>query len=461
MTTVAAPWLPRPSVAGPGSATDGGFAESAALPARVPRARGVRAITLVHVVVALAAFSNLGRLPALWLLGHELPVLPQEVVLVAALAFAALACVRARQLRVDAVAGAATLFALVGAGATFATASRLRLDAADTAYALAYLLRWVTYMGLYVAVINVGRADDAEPLWTTFERTLLAFAIFGVVQAIAIPEFAQRVYPVVDDNLAWDVQGHRLVSSVLDPNYAGAMIVLALLVQLGRLAFGVRIPLWKPLLLAAAVVATASRSSLLALAIGGLVILSARGLRRGIVRFGAVAVALTLPFVPVLLDFGRTYQKFGVADESAMARLVSYMRALTVFTEHPVFGIGFNTWGFVQASYGWNAAGRDSFTLDGGLIFIAVLTGVVGLAVYVGMLAAVVRRCRRLWRDERADARARGTALGAAAAVPALCAHSLFVNSLLLPWIVELTAVLWGVVFLMTRTSPVPDAEAP
>nr|MDQ6925889.1 hypothetical protein [Candidatus Eremiobacteraeota bacterium] len=103
----------------------------------------------------------------------------------------------------------------------------------------------------------------------------------------------------------------------------------------------------------------------------------------------------------------------------------------------------------VQESYGWDRLGRDGFGLDGGLLFIAVLTGGVGLSVFLLMLAAVVRRCRRLWRDGDADPVARGTALGVAAGVPALCAHSLFTNSLLLPWVVEITAVLWAIVFLL------------
>lgn len=416
-------------------------------------------MTLVHAVAGLLLVSNLGRLPALWLLGHELPVLPQELVLVAALGVSALACLQARRLRVDGVVGAAIVFALIGAGSAIATAIRLRLEFSELAYSLAYLLRWVTYTGLYVAVINVGRPSDAEPLWTTLERTILAFAAFGVVQAIAIPGFAQRVYPMEGETLGWDEQGHRLVSTVLDPNFAGALILLPLLVQLGRMAFGIRVPLWKPLLLLTAVLLTASRSSILAVAVGGLVIVAVRGLRRRVVRFAGITLALALPFTPLLIRFGQDYEKFGVNDGSALSRLVTWLRALTVLADYPVFGVGFNTYGFVQESYGWDRLGRDGFGLDGGLLFIAVLTGGVGLTVFLAMLAAVVRRCRQVWRDAGATPVARGTALGVAAGVPALCVHSLFTNSLLLPWIVELTAVLWGIVFLLARASASASAD--
>ena len=181
-------------------------------------------------------------------------------------------------------------------------------------------------------------------------------------------------------------------------------------------------------------------------------------------RFGAATVALTLPFIPLLIRFGQSYEKFGVNDGSALSRLVTWLRAITVLRDFPVFGIGFNTWGFVQESYGWDRIGRDGFGLDGGLLFIAVLTGGVGFAVFLAMLAGVWRRSRRLWRNPRASAVARGTALGVGVGLPAICVHSLFTNSLLLPWIVQMSALLWGIVYLFacgvpaSREASVSDA---
>ena len=102
-------------------------------------------------------------------------------------------------------------------------------------------------------------------LWRTLESTIIAFAAFGLVQAVFIPHFAQVVYPDSRVTIDFDEQGHRLVSTVLEPNMAGAMIMLVFLVQLAQLAGGVRISSWKPLLLFSALVATLSRSSFLGL----------------------------------------------------------------------------------------------------------------------------------------------------------------------------------------------------
>jgi O-antigen ligase len=394
--------------------------------------------------------GNLGRIPVLFAEGKDAPILVNELLLVGVLGAAAVACLQARSLRLDAVTFAALAFAAIGAGSAFASALEYNLTGAQLVYSLAYLVRWLAYLGLYVAILNTARDEDADTLWATLERMVLVFVAFGVMQAIFLPGFAQRVAPGSGDAMGWDEQGHRLVSTLLDPNFAGALMLIPLLVQLGRMAFGVPVPAWKPLALLTGVLLTASRSSVLGLVVGGTVILAARGLSRRVVRFGALALIVALPFVPLLIRFGAEYNKFSV-DGSALLRLVAWLRALTVLADHPVFGVGFNTYGFVQQAYGWEIIGRDGFGLDGGLLFVAVMTGLVGLAVYATMLGLVVRRCRRLWRDAGAPLVARGTALGAAASLAAVCVHSIFVNSLLLPFIMEPLAVLWGIVFLYAR----------
>jgi O-antigen ligase len=91
------------------------------------------------------------------------------------------------------------------------------------------------------------------------------------------------------------------------------------------------------------------------------------------------------------------------------------------------------------------------FGLDGGLLFIAVMTGVVGLTLFVAMMGLVVMRARRVWRDTTASAQERGVAVGVAAMTAAMVVHSLFVNSLLLPFLMEPLWLLWAVPFVVRR----------
>ncbi len=416
------------------------------------RARtGVRPVRVLCLAVLGMAVGNLGRAPVLFR-GPEVPVLLNDLLVAGALAVCALACLQARRLRVDAVVGAALAFAAVGTGAALWAAQKYGLTAGEVLTSLAFLARWLLYFGLYVAVCNVARDDDAPALWSAVERMVLAVAAFGVVQVFAFPGFAQLVYPAGPGYMLWDVQGRRLVSSLLDPNFAGILLAFPLLVHLARLSYGVPVRGWKPLLLLAGVLLTVSRGAVLALVAGALVIVAVRGVRARLARGAALAAAAALPFLPAFVSFAASFRKFTI-DASAMARVQAWLRALTVIGDNPLFGVGFNTYAYVQRAYGWSLDAQTPTGLDGGLLFVTVLTGFVGLAIYLVLLGLVVARCRRLWRDRRAPAESRAFALGTAAAVVALVLHSLTVSSLLLPFLMEPLWLMAGLVYVHARAA--------
>jgi O-antigen ligase len=170
-------------------------------------------------------------------------------------------------------------------------------------------------------------------------------------------------------------------------------------------------------------------------------------------RFGAVGVIVAFATLPYLWAFLQKHSRLGVSDGSAAARLVTWQRAIATFWENRWFGIGFNTYGFVQEHRGFERTGGSaSYSAEGGLLFIAVMTGIVGLLVYGAMLWYVMRKCRAVWRDRAATPEQRGLAIGAAAATIAICVHSIFVNSLLTPYVMEPLWVLWGLAFVIATT---------
>ena len=165
-------------------------------------------------------------------------------------------------------------------------------------------------------------------------------------------------------------------------------------------------------------------------------------------KLGAIALALMLLALPWLIPFANRYMRFTVGDESALARIITWQRAIGAFLESPWFGIGFNTYGFVQDHRGFERVASHSYSAEGGLLFIAVMTGLVGLAVYLVMLWLVLRRCRRGWLDRRGSPSERGLCLGVGAATVAILVNSIFVNSLFMPFVMELLWVMWGLVFV-------------
>ena len=417
---------------------------------RRPTGAGVRPVRVLSLAVLGMALGNLGRAPVI-VRGPEWPVVFNDLLVAVALAACALACLQARRLRVDAVAGVALAFAAVGVGAGMWAAQKYAIGVGELLGSYAYLGRWLGYFGLYVGVLNVARDDDAPALWSAVERMVLAVAAFGVVQVFAFEHFAQTVYPQGPDYIRWDYQGRRLVSTLLDPNFAGILIAFPLLVYVAQLSFGVRVRAWKPALLLAGLLLTVSRGAVLAFCVGVLVVVAARGVRTRLARAAGVLALAVLPFLPALVGFALSFKKFSI-DESAMARVQSWLRALTVIADNPVVGVGFNTYRYVRRAYGWAVADNlPAGGLDGGLLFVTVLTGFVGLALYIALLGILVARCRRLWRDPYAPPESRAFALGTAAAVVALVLHSVTVNSLLLPYLMEPLWLMAGIVYLHVR----------
>jgi hypothetical protein len=413
----------------------------------------VRITTVVRLALVGLFIGNLGRIPVFSTGERDAPILLNDLLVALVLGVGVLQWVSRRSLRLDGLAVLALLFAAIGGASTLLSIPRFGLTAFETLVSLSYLARWLFYFGLYVVLINALQSRDVDALWDTLEWLILAFAIFGIIQSLTMPNFAQLVYPSSRPRADWDPQGHRLVSTWLDPVFAGAFIMLGLLVELAQLSVGRRLPVWKPGVLAIAMLLTASRAAILAAIVGTIVIVLGRGLSKRLLRVSAGLGLLSAVALPAIIWFTGQTNKLNGVNESALQRYVAWSRGLHVFLENATIGIGFNAWGFVQEHYGYQRLYVFSYSLDGGLIFVALMTGVLGLTAYVAMLIVTMLRARHVWRDERASASHRGLALGIAAGTVALVIDSLFGNSLFLPFLMETMWVLWALVFVLDRAT--------
>jgi len=420
----------------------------------------VRGADVLRVAIALLVVANLGRIPVFSTGDREAPVLVNDLCVAAFVAVGLAITFARRSFRVDRVGFVALSFAAVGAASALNTAVRVGLTSFETLVSLAYLGRWLAYLAIYLVMVNVVRARDVSAVWGTLESTMLAIAGFGIVQAIFLPGFSQLVYAGSRPYLDWDPQGHRLVSTILDPNLAGVMLMAILLVELAQISVGVRVPRWKPLVLFAALVLTLSRSSAIGLVLGLGVIVAVYGVPKRLLRAAAVAFVIALAALPKLVTFAASYNKLGLSDPSAMARLAAWGMALRVFLDHPWIGVGFNTYAFVvEQEYGVPRLGVANYSADGGLLFAAVMTGVVGLALLLWMFILIYRRCASVWRARIASAEHRGIAIGTMASIVAIAAHSVFVNSLFTTFVMEIMWVLVGLTFAIAH-APAPSIRS-
>lgn len=421
-------------------------------PAAPPIRLEVRPATALRIAVLVMFVANLGRIPVFSTGDHEAPILINDLAVMFAVGVCGLATLQARSLRLDRTSLAGLLFAVIGAGSALAAMPRFGLTGFAMFVSLSYLARWLVYFAIYIAVINVVRLADVERVWSAYDWMITAFAGFGVFQSAFLPGFAQLVYPTSRDYIDWDVQGHRLVSTVLEPNIAGAMLMIAFLVDLSRLVCGARVPRWRLLLVLVALVCTLSRSAAVGLVAGVAVIVLVRGLSKRMLLFGGAVSAVTLALLPKIIAFAAAYGKFSVGSgTSAAARFVGWARAIAVIRDHPVIGVGFNTVAYILENYGGTRLGAASYAMDGGLLFVAVMTGFVGLAVYLYMLWTIGRRSIRVWRRSNLTASQRALMLGAASSIVAICVDSVFVNSLFTTLVMEPLWVLWGLAFVIAR----------
>ena len=408
-----------------------------AQPSRVS-ARSVAALGAIGLLL-----GNIGRIPAVALGGRTTPLVFADMVVVS-MWLMLIAAIGAGHTRivVDDVMTAVLAFVASASVSTVLAFARYNMGFADGAGVVAFLVRWIAYFGWYPFVVWCLTPDESHDAWCYIERALLVFAVFGIFQSAFLPGFAQMIHDG-GDMPTWDVQGRRLVSTLLDPNFAGILLVIALLFRLARVAEGLRESVWILVALGTAAILTLSRSAVLALGLGIVVLVAIRGLRTRLFRVLVLGVILLIPFLSLLLTFAASFNKLGY-DNSAAQRLVPWVRAGRLLMEHPWYGVGFNAIKQAQEAHNWRMVGGADVSFDGGLIFVAAMTGIVGLGLYVRMLIRISRGARGVWRDRDVAAIDQAHATATAAATLAIVAHSFFVNSLLLPFVMQIMWVMWG-----------------
>jgi hypothetical protein len=186
---------------------------------------------------------------------------------------------------------------------------------------------------------------------------------------------------------------------------------------------------------------------------GGVVIVAIRGVTTRILRIAGGVLAVLIALAPKIIEVTRLYSKLDFSEGSSAAmRYIAWVRMLGIFASHPILGIGFNTYAAVlDRTSLLEIAGAGRASSEGGIVFVATLTGVVGATIFCGLLAVVIARCRLVWRHRDATPLERGLATGTAAMVVAVCVHSLFVNSMFATFVMEMFWVLCGLVFVIAR----------
>ena len=290
----------------------------------------------------------------------------------------------------------------------------------DTTQALAQFGKGLTKFVLHFVFLAAGVAyvlrRSERFYWTTLGALMAgiaANAAYGVVQLAAARAGLNLdqalLSPLTGGASAINVYGavegtkvYRTNALTGDPNHLGIMLLLPLLVLLQlylRLERGHRLRIPLAVLLAFLLVvelATLSRSGLLGLAVGMLVLavpyrrlLLSRAL---LVPLGAAGLIVALVVLRRLDFFERVIRsRIETGGRSSSAHFAVYDFVPDVLSSHPLFGLGLNNFSvyyeFVTGKTNW---GPHSF-----YVALLVESGVVGTALFAAFVLWLFRRLRR------------------------------------------------------------------
>lgn len=305
-----------------------------------------------------------------------------------------------------------------------------------------YLLRWIFYAGLYFVLFDLKEKSPwLKKDWSYFLIIIgSTIAILGLAQYFLWPNLKAL------EVLQYDPHFYRLVGTFLDPGFTGIILVLTLILIFSRGSCLIFSPVRHPLrqladagarreplyvshplylllviIIYIALALTYSRASWLAFLIGMIILAFYKKSWKIFLLAGSI-LALTWFFIPQPAGEGgkieRTY--------TIWSRLTNYQQSLKIAKDHPLFGVGFNNYRYVQRDYGFlkgddwqaNHAGAGA---DSSFLLVLATTGIFGFLSY-------------LWIWGKALKENKNNIL-VIASLMALFVHSLFLNSLFYPWV--------------------------
>lgn len=320
-----------------------------------------------------------------------------------------------------------------------------------------YFARWLECAALFFVIYDeIYSLADAKRIFRLLMGGALVCAIFGFFQSVFLPDFALMLHPEARPYIDFDPQGHRLVSTLLDPNIAAGYFLMFALVCCALYFHRVRGFALLAGVFFAALLVTLSRGGIVGFAAGLLALIGAPGFpkHRLLVPI-LLMIAVAAGLVPILDPQVVTLDRLSISDESATNRFDQWKLLQDIITDNPVSGIGFNTYPFVAPLYGAPTEGALAAGAEGDILFIAALTGGIGLLLFFAICYSGYQWTRRL-RQNSFSPWDRALGLGLRAAMVGVFVNGMFSSNLLFPMVM---ATLWCLLALVAVRNRAADAE--
>ena len=294
-----------------------------------------------------------------------------------------------------------------------------------------YLLRWIIYALLLLVFFNTK--FDKEKIIFGLIFTMITISIIGILQYFFYPDLRNLEY------LGWDPHYYRVFVPFFDPTFTGAILTLGFILLISK-SFSQKPSLLLVLgglLMYIALALTYSRASYLMY----LIAMSLISIVKKSPKFFATVIvigAITLILLPKEKSYGTNLKR----EETLKARIENWKNSFQIWKDHPIFGVGFDTYRYTQRKYGfinekdWQIS-HSGGGADSSLLFVAATTGTLGLIGYLFLIFTIIKISLRNLKDT--------ISLTLFASTISLLFHSLFANSLFYPFIMEWIWILAGI----------------
>lgn len=282
-----------------------------------------------------------------------------------------------------------------------------------------YLWRWGAYALLYV-VLSQQSLSSSFLLFGLFSFGT-GLSVLGYVQYVLYPELRNLSY------LGWDPHLYRLFSTLLDPNFVGILIVVTVFLgfYLWKTSHYKVVPFLEILNLVALYL-TYSRSSYAAFIAGVLAYIIYYKKWNAILFIAVFIIALV--YIPK--PGGKTLLLRRM--DSTVSRIENWQESIRLISASPIIGNGFNTLRFAQHP-GMLTEGelvsKAGAGVDSSILFLFATTGVLGVLAY-GWI--IVKELQFIQKNKSLPEFS-GLII---VSITSLMTHSIFVNSLVYPWVV-------------------------
>lgn len=306
-------------------------------------------------------------------------------------------------------------------------------DIKTIAVSISYFIRFVAYAMLYFITYEfLGQKPEHRPfLFNCIFVTSILVSIGGFIQLIVMPDFT--AYAIA---AGWDPHVDRLLGTFFDPNFIGSYFAFILALGMGmyptctkRHKFLIAVSI---LFCSVALLLTFSRTGYVAFLAAFFVI--------GILRSPKLLIIGTACIALGLVSSPRAVQRItdGLSvDETGLKRVYSWDKGTRILESHPIFGVGYNNLATIQDYYSlvdeFDVNNRGG--LENSLLTVFVTTGILGGLAYIWLWICTFKLILELWLRKSVSIAWRNQALAIGCGLLAFIISSVFMNSLLYPFI--------------------------